>query len=220
MHYFEPFISILINKIQSILLFLIKNKKIVFYLFFLSVTCLETSAQALLNDKDYNDLHVWGFSSLPFRIKENKGLTGENMFHVFFSKGNLAAGWWPDKNSPETFDISGCFVLPKDSILFSFNCESLKIDSLSLKINLYKNNEIFQRQLIYPLDSNGGNYIGFKNTDATIMDVSFHGKSMMQHDSIALKIKDFNVSALNSNFLEVLQIYQPSINTAVSGRRA
>lgn len=188
-------------------------KRILFHLL-LIYTCLDANAQALINNLDYTDLSKWNFFSAPFHVERNDTTENRDVFHVFFSKRYLLdmASKWKDKNKPETFDICSSFVIPKDSVHFSFYCNSLKVDSLLLKVNLYRDNEIFLDQLVYPLNMNGPNLISFRNTDAAVMDVHIHGKSMMQYDSIALKITDFNISTVNNDLDRAVCGYQSLIS--------
>lgn len=179
-----------------------KALKVFLINFLLIYSCLNANAQALVNNLDYNDLHNWDFSSDPFYVERNDTTKNRNVFHVFFSKRYLdMVSNWRDKNKPETFDVYSSLVIPKDSVQFSFRCNSLKVDSLLLKINLFRNNEEFLDKLVYPLNMNGLNRISFRNTDATVMDVHIQGKSMQRYDSISLKIIDFNVNTTNKGSL-------------------
>lgn len=173
-------------------------------------------SQCIINNKDYNNLNNWEFFSEPFGIKKKDINENKNIFQVFFSKKyliNMAINWNNPKE-PETFDICSSFILPKDSVHFSFNCSSLKVDSLLFKVILYQNNEEFLEQLIFPLNMNGLNKVSFKNTDATIMDVHIYGKSMMRYDSISLKINDFKMFTSGEDLSHALQKYSPIINNS------
>lgn len=121
---------------------------------------------------------------------------------------------WHNPQEPETFDICSSFILPKDSVHFSFNCLSLKVDTLLLKVKLYQNNEEFLEQLVFPLNMNGLNKVSFKNTDATVMDVHIYGKSMIRYDSISLKINDFKMFTSGQNLSHALQQYAPMIKSS------
>ncbi|MDD3901773.1 MAG: erythromycin esterase family protein [Dysgonamonadaceae bacterium] len=172
--------------------------------------------QCVINNKDYNNLYNWEFFSEPFAIRKNIITDNTNTFHVFFSKKHLIgmAINWKYPKEPETFDICSSFILPKDSVHFSFYCSSLKVDSLLLKLKLYRNNEEFLEQLIFPLNMNGMNKVSLKNTDATVMDVHIYGKSMIRYDSISLKINDFKMFTSGQNLYHALQQYTPVIKNS------
>lgn len=175
-----------------------KALKVFLVHFLLIYSCLNANAQALINNLDYNNLHNWDFISYPFYVERNDTTQNRNNFHVFFSKRyyDMLTNWG-DRDKPETFEITSSLIIPKDSIQFSFRCNSLKIDSLLLKINLYKNNEEFLDKIAYPLNMNGVNKISFRNTEAAVMEVNIQGKSIQQYDSISLEIIDFKVNTTN-----------------------
>jgi len=180
-----------------------------FLLVFLFIHKIDS--QCIINDKDYNNLYNWEFFSEPFGVRKNDIIENKNTFQVFFSKKYLIsmAIMWKNPKESETFDICSSFIIPKDSVHFSFNCQSLKLDSLLLKVNLYQNNEEFLEQLIFPLNMNGLNKVSFKNTDAALMDVHIYGKSMIRYDSISLKINDFKMFTSGQNLSHALQQYSP-----------
>jgi erythromycin esterase-like protein len=183
-----------------------------FLLVFLFIQKIDS--QCIINDKDYNNLYNWEFFSEPFGVRKSDIIENKNTFQVFFSKKYLIsmAIMWKNPKESETFNICSSFIIPKDSVHFSFNCQSLKLDSLLLKVNLYQNNEEFLEQLIFPLNMNGLNKVSFKNTDAALMDVHIYGKSMIRYDSISLKINDFKMFTSGQNLSHALQQYSPLIN--------
>lgn len=193
--------------------FRITLKRILFNLL-LIYACLDANTQALINDLDYTDLAKWDFYSEPFGVRKNNITENTNTFQVFFSIRYLIgmAIMWNNPKEPETFDICSSFILPKDSVHFSFNCTGLKVDSLLLKVKLYQNNEEFLEQLIFPLKMDGLNEVSFKNADAAIMDVHIYGKSMMRYDSISLKIDNFKMFTSSQNLTHSLQKYSPQIS--------
>lgn len=177
---------------------LIERLKVLSVHLLLIHSCLNANAQSLINNLAYNDLHNWDFYSKPFYVRRNDTTQKRNNFHVFFSKRyyDMVTNWG-NRDKPGTFEITSSLIIPKDSIQFSFRCNSLKIDSLFLKINLYKNNEEFLDKLAYPLNMNGVNKISFRNTEATVMEVNIQGKSIQRYDSISLEIIDFKVNTTN-----------------------
>lgn len=189
-------------------------KNILLLSFLLLVFNQQTYAQSLINNRDYNNLHNWDIYRKGFNIQKNDISEKENTFYLSFSKKNLVEiVSWGDEKNPGDFTLSTCLVIPEDSIHFSFNCNSLKVDTLLLKVNLYKENEVLLEQLIYPLEMNGLNEISFSGRDACVMETHIYGKSMMQYDSIGLKITDFNLYASNHNLANAITDTQARLNT-------
>ncbi|MDR2037172.1 MAG: erythromycin esterase family protein [Bacteroidales bacterium] len=97
------------------------------------------------------------------------------------------------------FNLEYSIPLPQDSIFTSWSFKSYSLDSLKLKLFFYGENEEFLDSLIYTLDPNGHNHIGFFNAKATWMNIVLDGRNFSVRDSASLQIHEAGIRAANHN---------------------
>lgn len=88
-------------------------------------------------------------------------------------------------------------MLPKDSIFISLDFKNYLLDSLALKLYLYKEKEEFVDSLVFSLNPNGNNNISFNNVNAGWVEFMLSGSTSNSSDSISLQIQHADIFAKN-----------------------
>ena len=186
-------------------------KRYFLIILFGSVCCLAKS-QALA--EDYSNLKNWLFDSNVFRLtyEDLPDVKSWDIRYIDIRTGI----WWNKQNEPESFSMTGCTLLPKDSISISLNLKSYRLDSLTLMLYFYGKHENLIDSTIYPLDVDGMNNIRFNNERAELMQMKIFGFISEKIDSVSLQIRGLNI---RSKGIELKQWEQTPDTASIDIRR-
>lgn len=162
--------------------------------------------------KNYEDLRKWQFISDIYSPHFYE-LGGDSFCEVYFYKQNShQPGRLNESGKPRSFSLNSSLLLPKDSITISFSCRSRQLDTLYLKLNFYRKNEVYLNTLVIPVEKNGENHISLNNVDADVMEAQIFGESLMVSDTVSMQIKNFDIYAKHRDMSQCFNEYTPEID--------